>query len=55
MVLSRGGIDNLRAEIDAWREAGGTHVSVDTMGRGLDSVDCHIDYLASVANALSLS
>jgi hypothetical protein len=25
------------------------------MGLGLDSVDGHIDYLASVANALSLS
>ena len=43
------------AEIDAWREAGGTHVSVVTMGLGLDSVDGHIDYLASVAAALSLS
>ena len=46
---------DLAAEIDAWREAGGTHLSVVTMGLGLDSVDGHIDYLASVANALSLS
>ncbi len=43
------------AEVDAWREAGGTHVSVVTMGLGLDSVDGHLDYLASVADALSLS
>jgi probable F420-dependent oxidoreductase len=55
VVLSRGGVGELAAEIGAWREAGGTHVSVDTMGRGLDSVDGHIDYLASVADALSLS
>ena len=55
VVLSRGGLNDLTAEIEAWREAGGTHVSVDTMGRGLDSVDGHIDYLASVADALSLS
>jgi probable F420-dependent oxidoreductase len=55
VVLSRSGLDNLMAEIDAWREAGGTHVSVDTMGRGLNSVDSHIDYLASVADALSSS
>jgi hypothetical protein len=34
---------------------GGTHVSVVTMGLGLDSVDGHLDYLASVADALSLS
>jgi alkanesulfonate monooxygenase SsuD/methylene tetrahydromethanopterin reductase-like flavin-dependent oxidoreductase (luciferase family) len=52
--LSRSVID-LTAEIDAWRDAGGTHVSVVTMGLGLDSVDGHIDYLASVADALSLS
>jgi probable F420-dependent oxidoreductase len=53
--LNPGGVGDLAAEIDAWREAGGTHVSVVTMGRGLDSVDGHIDYLASVADALSLS
>ena len=46
---------DLTAEIDAWREAGGTHFSVVTMGLGLGGVDGHIEYLASVANALSLS
>ena len=55
VVLSRGGLDDLTAEIDAWRRAGGTHVSIDTMGRGLTSADAHMDYLASVADALSLS
>jgi probable F420-dependent oxidoreductase len=55
VVLSRGSVGDLTAEIDAWREAGGTHVSVDTMGRGLASVEGHIDYLASVAEGLSLS
>ena len=50
-----GGVGDLTAEIDAWREAGGTHVSVVTMGLGLDSADGHLDYLASVADALSLS
>ena len=52
--LSRG-VDDLAAEIGAWRDAGGTHFSVVTMGLGLDSVDGHIDYFASVADALSLS
>src|SRR6195256_2625951 len=52
--LSRG-VGDLTAEIDAWREAGGTHFSVVTMGLGLDSVAGHISYLASVADALSLS
>ena len=46
---------DLTAEIDAWRETGGTHVSVVTMGLGLDSIDDHVSYLASVADALGLS
>ena len=55
MCRLAGGVDDLAAETDAWREAGGTHLSVVTMGLGLDSVDGHIDYLASVADALSVS
>lgn len=51
VVLPRGGIGDLTAEIDAWRAAGGTHVSVVTVGRGLDSVDGHIDFLAALAHA----
>ena len=47
-------IGDLVGEIEAWREAGGTHVSLITMGLGLDSVDGHIDYLAAVAEALGL-
>ncbi len=49
-----GGVVDLPAQVDAWREAGGTHVSVVTMGLGLTSIDDHIDYIASVAAALSL-
>ena len=30
-------------EIDAWPKAGGGHVTVVTMGLGLDSVNGHID------------
>jgi probable F420-dependent oxidoreductase len=52
--LSRS-VDELTAETEAWRQAGGTHLSVVTMGLGLDSIDGHIDYVASVADALSLS
>ncbi|MDH6293077.1 LLM class F420-dependent oxidoreductase [Rhodococcus opacus] len=50
-----GGVADVKADIDAWREAGGTHASVVTMGLGLESVDAHIDYLTSVAEALNLS
>jgi len=49
----QGGVDQLMAEIDAWREAGGTRVSVATMGLGLTSAEAHVEYLATVAEALS--
>ena len=55
VVRPRGGPGDLAAEMGAWRDAGGTHFSVVTMGLGLDSIDGHIDYLASVANALTRS
>ena len=45
-------IGELTAEIDAWQQAGGTHVSIVTMGRGLDSVDGQIDLLSTLAGAL---
>jgi probable F420-dependent oxidoreductase len=45
---------DLVTEIGAWRDAGGTHASVLTAGLGLDSVDAHIAYLTTVAQALNL-
>ncbi len=55
VALPQASVGELTEEIETWREAGGTHVSVVTMGLGFDSVDEHIDYLASVAYALELS
>jgi probable F420-dependent oxidoreductase len=55
VAVPRDGIGDVQAESDAWRDAGGTHFSVVTMDLGLDSVDDHIDYLASVADQLRLS
>jgi hypothetical protein len=52
VVLPWGDFDELRVETDLWQEAGGTHISVVTMGRGLDSVDGHIDLLSALAHAL---
>lgn len=54
VALSGADVDELTSEIDGWREAGGTDVTVVTMGLGLDSVGRHIDYLASLARRLSL-
>ena len=53
VALPQGGVDQLMTEIHAWREAGGTHVSVVTMGLGLTSAEAHCGYLATVADALS--
>src|SRR3954451_11467308 len=36
------GVDELAEEAAAWREAGGTHLSVVTMGLGFDTVDSHV-------------
>ncbi len=54
VALSGANISELTGEIEAWRSAGGTHVTVVTMGLGLDSVDAHIDYLTSLAAVLGL-
>lgn len=36
----------------AWQEAGATHLSVNTMGAGLRTVDDHLDALATAAEAI---
>jgi probable F420-dependent oxidoreductase len=55
VVRPDGGVDRLAEDINTWREAGGTHVSVITMGLGLDSVDAHLECLASVAVAAKVT
>ena len=52
VLLPWGEIDQLSADIDAWQRAGGTHASIVTMGRGLDSVDGHIHLISTLADAL---
>jgi probable F420-dependent oxidoreductase len=54
VALSGADVGVLTNEIATWREAGGTHATVVTMGLGLDSVGEHIDYLASLARRLEL-
>ncbi|TML37819.1 MAG: LLM class F420-dependent oxidoreductase [Actinobacteria bacterium] len=50
-----GGAETLTHHTQKWRDAGATHVSVNTMGAGLVSVDDHLGALASAAGALELS
>ncbi len=49
------GIDAVIEDVSSWRDAGATHVSVNTMGAGFTSVDQHLEALATVADALGLS
>ncbi len=53
VTLSQG-VDSVAAEIDSWHAAGGTHIAISTMGFGFDSADAHIDYIASMSEALAL-
>jgi probable F420-dependent oxidoreductase len=49
------GADGVARAVTRWRDAGATHVSVNTMGAGLASVDGHLAALTETAGALSLS
>jgi probable F420-dependent oxidoreductase len=49
-----GGADKLADHVGRWRDAGASHVSVNTMGAGLGPVDGHLAALATAAEALGL-
>jgi probable F420-dependent oxidoreductase len=49
VTLGRDGTDDVAQRVAAWRDAGATHVGINTMGSGLATVDDHINALASVA------
>jgi probable F420-dependent oxidoreductase len=52
--VSWGGADRLIDHVGRWRAAGASHVSINTMGSGLGSVDGHLTALAEAAQALGL-
>jgi probable F420-dependent oxidoreductase len=47
-----GETDDLLRDAQRWRDAGATHLSVDTMGAGLPGLDAHLDALAKAGEAL---
>jgi probable F420-dependent oxidoreductase len=49
-----GGAEKLVDHVGRWRDAGASHVSVNTMGAGLRSVDGHLAALTTAAEALGL-
>ncbi|MFB1294146.1 LLM class F420-dependent oxidoreductase [Mycobacterium sp. pW049] len=50
----RGDHDRVTADIDAWAAAGATHLSVNTMGAGLRTVDEHLAVLEAIADRAGL-
>ena len=52
---SAGGTDELIGNAGRWRDAGATHLSVNTMGSGLPGLDAHLDALARAREALQLA
>jgi probable F420-dependent oxidoreductase len=48
-----GDVDKLARQAGKWRDAGATHLGVNTMGAGLASVDDHLATLAKAADALA--
>jgi probable F420-dependent oxidoreductase len=52
---THGGLPVLMDHLDRWRTAGATHVSVNTMGAGLGTVDGHLAVLTRVATELGLT
>jgi probable F420-dependent oxidoreductase len=49
-----GGTEDLVKHAQRWRDAGATHVAVNTMGSGLSGVDSHLEALRRAADALLL-
>jgi alkanesulfonate monooxygenase SsuD/methylene tetrahydromethanopterin reductase-like flavin-dependent oxidoreductase (luciferase family) len=49
-----GGAAALVDHAGRWQKIGATHLSVNTMGAGLGSVDAHLDALATAAAALGV-
>jgi len=50
-----GGAEQVAERVARWHDAGASHVSVNTMGAGLATVDEHLAALSEVAAALGLS
>jgi probable F420-dependent oxidoreductase len=48
------GLEKLIDHVGRWRDAGATHLSINTMNAGLGSVDRHLEVLATTAQALEL-
>jgi hypothetical protein len=48
-VSYRGDVDAVAGDLTAWERTGATHVSINTMGAGLTTVDEHLAVLGEIA------
>jgi hypothetical protein len=55
VTWGEGGADTLAKHLGRWRDAGASHVAINTMGAHLQSLDGHLKVLADSAEALHLS
>jgi probable F420-dependent oxidoreductase len=51
-VKWQGSADDVVAKVAKWVQVGASHISINTMGAGLETVDDHLAALAAVAEAL---
>jgi hypothetical protein len=49
-----GGASAVAEQVEQWKVAGATHVTINTMGTGLVSVGDHLEALGATAQALGL-
>jgi len=49
------GVEAIAQHAALWREAGSTHLSINTMNAGFTSLDQHLAALAAAAEAFCLS
>lgn len=51
-VKWQGNADDVATKVDKWVKVGASHISINTMGAGLETVDDHLAALTAVAEAL---
>jgi probable F420-dependent oxidoreductase len=55
VTWGEGGAAKLVSRLGRWRDAGATHVAINTMGAGLVSIDEHLEVLGASAEAIDIS
>lgn len=51
-MLTAKGVEAVVDRAQRWRDAGGTHAAVVTMGQGFTTIEAHVDYMTRAAEAL---